>query len=62
MFYMTDSASLLLGRDLEDIENNYYQNFEYFLSDQDADPYFYTGDFKKKQSAFNFEDDSDLMF
>jgi hypothetical protein len=48
MFYMTDSASLLLGRDLEDIENNYYQNFEYFLSDQDADPYFYTGDFKKK--------------
>jgi len=49
-----------LERNLEIIENNYYDNFDNFL-DQDHDPYFYVGDFRKKDS-YNFGSDSDILF
>jgi hypothetical protein len=49
--FFGDSSSLNLDKNLEIIENNYYGNFnlENFL-DQDNDPYFFTGDFRKKDS------------
>ena len=49
--FFGDSSSLNLDKNLEIIENNYYGNFnlENFL-DQDNDPYFFTGDFRKKYS------------
>lgn len=53
--FFGDTSSLNLDKNLEIIENNYYGNFnlDNFL-DQDNDPYFYTGDFRKKES-FNFD-------
>ena len=60
--FFGDSSSLNLDKNLEIIENNYYGNFnlENFL-DQDNDPYFFTGDFRKKDN-YSLDSNSEIIF
>jgi hypothetical protein len=60
--FFGDSSSLNLDKNLEIIENNYYGNFnlEKFL-DQDNDPYFFTGDFRKKDN-YSLDSNSEIIF